>query len=216
MPNSRGRQLLQRFADGGDGKGVNILSAREKKEFLAILMEENPNLHSFCLSVDKESLRAPKELKDLFLSLASPSPVCSYIHPSEVVGGLIQNILKGVNLQQNPLQWHQLHEECPVLFSAFKHDNTFLLENDHFKFLLVELWNKACVPFVTAPELSQISTGAVIEDDLSFFPSLTKYRNRGIFPTDKERTKTPHCEKNYRGHPSLLPGIFTMFCPHGM
>lgn len=28
-------------------------------------------------------------------------------------------------------------------------------------------------------------------------------------------TEGDSCQKRYPGHLSLLPGIFTMFCPHG-
>jgi hypothetical protein len=51
------------------------------------------------------------------------------------------------------------------------------------------------------------------------FIKLYMYLNRGTFQIDgnrkqKKRTEGDSCQKRYPGHPSLLPGIFTMFCPH--
>ncbi|CAG2219533.1 unnamed protein product [Mytilus edulis] len=55
------------------------------------------------------------------------------------------------------------------------------------------------------------------EDGLSYFPSLQKVRRRGQFISDKKRPrmKDDVCSKLSKGHPSLLPGVFTLFCPHG-
>ncbi|XP_060601822.1 uncharacterized protein LOC132755047 [Ruditapes philippinarum] len=55
------------------------------------------------------------------------------------------------------------------------------------------------------------------DDELSFFPCLPKYRSRGRFQKDASQVKNKvHCTKKYAGHPSLLPGVFTIFCPHGI
>ena len=31
-----------------------------------------------------------------------------------------------------------------------------------------------------------------------------------------EKKSDNSCQKKYKGHPSLLPGVFTVYCPHGM
>ena len=49
---------------------------------------------------------------------------------------------------------------------------------------------------------------------LSFFPKLPPVRGRKDYVADGNKdTKT--CNKYSHGHPSLLPGVFTMFCQHG-
>ena len=50
---------------------------------------------------------------------------------------------------------------------------------------------------------------------LCYFPSLPRVRIRRCFEADTDR-KTVVCTKKSSGHPSLLPGIFTIFCPHGL
>lgn len=83
----------------------------------------------------------------------------------------------------------------------------------NFVIILQALHAKAKEPFTNksqhiGPPVGSNST------KLSFFPSLEKCRERGKFQMDKKRT-AGRCNKEYVGHPSLLPGIFTIFCQHG-
>lgn len=52
------------------------------------------------------------------------------------------------------------------------------------------------------------------EVDMAFFPSLQVCRHRGSYQMDAVKTQKT-CSKKYKGHPSLLPGVFTLYCPHG-
>ena len=53
------------------------------------------------------------------------------------------------------------------------------------------------------------------EETLCFFQSLPRIRNRRHYKADVD-TKVHLCTKKYTIHPSLTPGIFTLFCPHGV
>ena len=50
---------------------------------------------------------------------------------------------------------------------------------------------------------------------LCFFPSLPRVRIRRHYEADTERKATICTKKSY-GHTSLSPGVFTIFCPHGL
>lgn len=83
------------------------------------------------------------------------------------------------------------------------------------------IWTIAVQSFVDATEDSSNKEDVIHFDELSYFPSLEKYRNRGRFEKDKhlrqkDKEQYDICQKKYLGHPSLLPGIFTLFCPHGI
>ena len=43
---------------------------------------------------------------------------------------------------------------------------------------------------------------------------MATYRNRGHFDADGAG-KIVGCRKYSQRHPTLLPGIFTVYCPHG-
>lgn len=54
-----------------------------------------------------------------------------------------------------------------------------------------------------------------IDDGMAYYPSLPLVRSWEIYVADKT-SQQDKCKKNSLHHPSLLPGIFTVFCPHGM
>ena len=55
-------------------------------------------------------------------------------------------------------------------------------------------------------------------DELRFFPNLPLLSRHGNYTADKslKTHDSESCRKASYGHPSLLPGIFTVFCPHGI
>ena len=55
-------------------------------------------------------------------------------------------------------------------------------------------------------------------DELSFFPNLPLLSGHGNYAADKslKTHDSDSCRKASYGHPSLSPGIFTVFCPHGV
>ena len=59
---------------------------------------------------------------------------------------------------------------------------------------------------------------AIASDHLSFFPTLPVIRSQGKYKAD-QTSYTHHeddcCKASY-GHPTLTPGIFTVYCPHGI
>lgn len=83
--------------------------------------------------------------------------------------------------------------------------------------LLISLEEKAAesYPPDTMASLSEDETELKLN---SFFPSLPIQRCRGTYEMDlKGCRKSSHdCNKKSRGHPSLLPGVFCLFCEHGI
>ena len=52
-------------------------------------------------------------------------------------------------------------------------------------------------------------------DDVTFFiPALPKVSPRGTYAADRKK-RDEGCRKQSPGHPTLLPGIFEIFCQHG-
>ncbi|XP_061188793.1 uncharacterized protein LOC133196966 [Saccostrea echinata] len=220
IPDGDVRKLLKRYsADGTVIRGVKHqpLNEKERKYLLTSIEEISPALYSVLLKIE-ENKSLLKHLQKLLLCLASPSPVCSLIKPTLEVKQVISSISRGENLRQDPVKLDLLHRKVPILFEIFEcgADMTDL------KLLLEELWEIAIDPFVDAVEDDSIEESVDVEE-MSFFPSLVKYRNRGLFEMDRKSGQTMKkknvgdgCVKKSLGHPSLLPGIFTIFCPHGV
>ena len=84
--------------------------------------------------------------------------------------------------------------------------------------ILKEIIKKANLPFegsghsashlVNLPEENELKS-------LCFFPKLLRVRVRRCYDADSDR-KGIICTKRSTGHPTLTPGIFTMYCPHGL
>ena len=82
--------------------------------------------------------------------------------------------------------------------------------------ILDTLKEKALAPFREAIPVDTSTSVVRGEDTLSFFPSLPRIRNRRHYEADVDKkSKVQLCKKGYNAHPSLTPGIFTLFCPHG-
>ena len=53
---------------------------------------------------------------------------------------------------------------------------------------------------------------------LCFFPSLPQVQGKGIYEADHHKISDDQdaCRKYSSNHPTLTPGIFTLFCRHGI
>jgi hypothetical protein len=83
--------------------------------------------------------------------------------------------------------------------------------------VIEQLIEKSMAPFVH-PEpglekgISEEGEENILKE-LAYFPSLPKVGVRGVYKVDSR--KAVGCTKRSGGHPTLLPGIFTLYCPHG-
>ena len=77
-----------------------------------------------------------------------------------------------------------------------------------------ELIKKANAPFLGIPVNTNPENSQSITDDNAYFPSLPLVRFRGSYVADTRKTSKV-CTKHGTAHPTLLPGIFTLFCSHG-
>ncbi|XP_050406170.1 uncharacterized protein LOC126827514 isoform X2 [Patella vulgata] len=209
------RDLLYRFAAGGEvirGKFTPSLSVDEK-DTLKDKLKKYPYLDNFIHSVDDGSTKLKKEFLKFVTSIASKSPVCGYIHPTKDVELLMNELISGMEIKSYPDKWKSLHENIPVLFD--------IMENTSEKFappelrpLLKELLRLSLKPFENCLPCDE-NEECDDAEEMSFFPSLPQIRKKYTYLMDTTKPKKS-CSKTYRGHPSLLPGVFTLFCPHGI
>ena len=186
----------------------------EVEELLGLIDKHAPFLkdlvqHLVTIGMNGTQSKCPKEWEEFVDALASSSPVCAIVHPSD---RLLQTILDLESRQyansMTTLQY--LQHEVPVLFELLRTLKTF---PKFFSPVLKEMVRKAQSPFQTSDSSTSISPSDGPED-MSFFPNLTRIRSRGIYVADKD-AKTKICTKRRIGHPTLLPGLFTMYCKHG-
>ena len=108
----------------------------------------------------------------------------------------------------NELQY--LQTQRPMLFELFRHKKP--IPKNALANALEAMMAKAEAPFVGDFKDETPSTSS--SSDMAFFPQLPVIRSRGAYRSDRVR-KEKICTKHTTGHPSLLPGVFVMFCQHG-
>lgn len=108
-----------------------------------------------------------------------------------------------------------LQTEIPVLFDLLGCMAQFPNSSE----VIEKLIEKSMAPFDTDSSKSDVEKNEDIGEDilseLSYFPCLPKVRVRGLYKIDSQSRRAVGCTKQSGGHPTLLPGIFTVYCPHG-
>ena len=213
------RRLLSRYCFKGLPKDVlthllELIDNHAKSVFplLKFLTSINNDQEHNPLS----ELRCPQPWLLFVQSLASTSPVCAFVHPSNEVKLLLKKMqTEEYDITRNPESMKNLQHYVPVLFNLVKNLSTY--PRTQLSPILQTLLDKVEVPFVDESvdneSPSSLSESAEL-DHLGFFPQLPFVRNRGYYVADGSKY-TDGCNKYSHGHPSLLPGVFTVFCQHG-
>lgn len=165
----------------------------------------------------EKPIPCPYVCSDFFSDLSTKSPVCALLTPSPQVINLMSDICNGLEVRKFPERWKFLQDNVPILHDLICKigpENTMLpLE---YRPLVISMMHKAQLPFVSTPLHPSIPASADSAlASKSYFPHLPVLWERRRYKADKNRDAL-QCTKLYRGHPSLLPGIFTVFCPHGL
>lgn len=160
----------------------------------------------------------PQSVKTLIRAVAASSPVCGFLRPIENLHVIVRKLINGVDLSHSPTEMKILQEECPIIFNALRDLPNKVLPNE-WRDMFEELLRKCIAPFEnTETQTSCHGSDSALENDrmeLSFFPNLPPVRKRDFYLADAARRKEKICQKKHPEHSFFLPGIFTIFCPHG-
>lgn len=187
-------------------------------------------MHKFCQPLDafldwchqhfhrKDLVQHP--LLKLVKCLVSESPVCSYFPPSEAFLQLINEVKSGLEIRKHPRKLQLLQNYSPILFYALVEmpDGTVPKELvDIFEKLEEKLKNT----FNQDAHFLEPSFSEEAANKFSFLPNWKSINVRGVYKQDlisssQKKSRSEQCNKDYRGHPSLTPGIFTLYCDHGL
>ena len=211
IPHPKTRNLLQQFCSKG-------ISPADFRELTQLISHNVPSMIALMDYMKAESnmssvtLMPPKLWCGLVTALATPSPVCALVHPSERLFSLLER-MKSEDITVDPEAMQTLQQEMPVLFELLrllKYVPTKVLSP-----LIAALIEKSAAPFSSGSDHSVASVNASKMEPLSFFPQLPSIWSRGTYAADRTNTTPKICTKRSTGHPTLLPGIFTLFCQHG-
>ena len=114
------------------------------------------------------TLMPPKLWCGLVAALATPSPVCALVHPSERLFSLLER-MKSEDITVDPVAMQTLQQEMPVLFKLMrllKYMPTKVLSP-----LIAALIEKSAAPFSSGSDHLVVSVNASKMKPLSFFHS---------------------------------------------
>lgn len=159
--------------------------------------------------MEDERFTCNPEFKEFLILLSCDSPLCATFHFSNL--HLIAEILKLSPDSELPSSLlNQLQQNIPIFFEIF----TKIGYIPKSFFPILDIIQK-CVEatFTGDVQSSQVSDQESLP--LACYPSMPAVCKRGRYEADC-RKPVGSCKKTGARHPSLLPGIFTVFCPHGV
>ena len=214
IPHKTTRDLLRQYAT----KGLSTEDYSLLKQYLDSLVPEIlPLLNSTTLNPIPPASKflCKPSVKNVMHSLAASTAVCGLLHPSEEVNKLVEDMCtKDVTLHAECLA--SLQQQIPVIFKAIREENAY--HQNEYGPLMRKLLLKCYAPFETVDFDQSLQSNSEADipqnEPLLYFPHLKKRRVRGNYVADG-KLKEPVCTKRSSKHPTLLPGIFTLFCEHG-
>ncbi|XP_062341606.1 uncharacterized protein LOC134039632 [Osmerus eperlanus] len=155
---------------------------------------------------------ASEPYRPLLTQVSKNSPACALLRPSKELGELMSEMegLQYCQIERQPALLGKLAKECPLFFSLVGMEGTFSQE-------VVPIFQcvyKKALETVSTPPVSTPLTSP--EDPGHYFPNLPPVRDRGTYTTDRCKKEASDCRKTAGRHPNLIPGIFTLFCTHGV
>ncbi|XP_052683945.1 uncharacterized protein LOC128168947 [Crassostrea angulata] len=169
----------------------------------------------------------PPEHRPLLELLGSSSPACALI-PYNVVNEQILSKMfdspKDISRDAELLNSIQIN--IPLLFEILKSVSFEI--SPEYKEIISEVFAKSKDTFpnpsaCTSDQFPKPKTeDPLTKEELdiasqtAFFPKLVPIRQRGRYTADKGKFNAESCRKDSTRHPTLLPGIFTVFCEHGI
>ncbi len=209
------RSLLESWAKKVKSEKQDEIDTQDQERLAHLLQANYPEIHMvFSSSQAKTEFKSLKPLMDFILCLSSVSPVCSYIPPSATGKELLQKLCSP-HVKSKPFIVRELQHEIPVVY-----DVLCSIKQTEFPPLWEALFDRlhriSSAPFADE-HLIQGPTQDSMGQELAFFPTLSKCRERGSYELDSRNSvkEDDPCTKRSHGHPSLTSGIFTVYCPHG-
>lgn len=208
--NKQTRMLIQEYTTG---KGL------EDGKFQIIL--DSINTHFPCSNPFFQMLNdigctsiCPKEYRSLVQMLSSHSPACALL-PYSVENDLIIKQLLDFHddLSCHPNLLLSIQQNLPILYEIIKDIGP--LERN-IRNIISAVYEKSKSTFNSHDTVIDCEQIPEKTDVSAFFPVLKKIRSRGLYTIDKIKNEAVVCKKDATRHPTLLPGIFTAFCKHGI
>lgn len=234
---NRTRSLLLRYAENHRRTKKKTLSSEEFQDLLTNVREESSEIYDLLIFIHESAViedhtystesdisrvatasavACPRLWVPFVEAIGCATPACGFLHQDpELIAALQRFIDSKGRVEANTLAIFE--NKFPVLHALIISFEGMVSPDVLFPVLNIIL-EKANDPFsnegIDSINLDLSKEDAERETRFSHWPSISRKRRRGHYQSDKTKNSKA-CNKISRGHPSLLPGIFTMFCEHG-
>ena len=189
-----------------------------RDDLLFALQSDAPFLRSFILSLEsmfghRESF--PPGVTNFLKCCSSISPVISYFPHKEEFLRIIDDISDGQSPKGEPETMKRLELHSPIICKFLQALPTEVIERSCLD-LLLEMKRILLSSHKEAHDLSKNFVSA--SNSYIYFPCWQPCSARGTYVADRQQTTKDalKCSKLHRGHPKLMPGLFTVYCEHGL
>ncbi|XP_061191628.1 uncharacterized protein LOC133199816 [Saccostrea echinata] len=223
---------LVQHLDGGTSRyginadGMSYVKFRHAWYSYLALLDINYDLGFQCdICGPSQSTILPPEHRPLLELLASPSPACALIPYNTVNEKILSKIFESPkDISRDAELLNSIQINIPLLFEILR-SVSFEISSE-YKEIISKVFAKSKATFPN-PNTSDQFHNPKTEDpvtkeeldnaaQIAFFPKLEPIRQRGRYAADKGKFNAESCRKDSTKHPTLLPGIFTVFCQHGI
>ncbi|XP_028409484.1 uncharacterized protein LOC114532096 [Dendronephthya gigantea] len=207
------RKSLKRVCTDVSAIDINELNALQSE-----LHQSIPSLANFldwCLAIYGNEAAFPIGISKFIKDISCNTPICAILPLDEELRRVCDKIKRSVPVKEFPSDMELLQRKCPALFGIFSSLSDSFAPAEFIP-LLTDLLNIADNAFKDreAPQDDSVVNPSSL---LANFPSLKPVRGRGTYAADKgKQTFENPCTKKSGRHPTLLPGIFLIFCQHGI
>ena len=226
----KGRELLLKYSGyTKDRKKIattETISKTEWQSMCCLLEKDSKSLVDLIVSLqrDRDLLTAQTPYSELFAELARYSPTCGifqYCGNHKVLEVLASITFGHLNIfdSANHTALDLLQEYLPILIEFL---NACHRISGYELPQLVKSLTADITQHMLAPPIIQLPSTdhylPIQENPLSYFPSLPLLTGNANYVSDKTAAKraSDECRKYASHHPNLTPGIFTIFCSHGL
>ncbi|XP_074650783.1 uncharacterized protein LOC141905706 [Tubulanus polymorphus] len=234
VPDNKARKLLSQYAWGPKVSSKTHVKPRsplpltpEEKQDLILRISKYEHLNPLKNKVSASNSLNCKSSETKFLqAISANGPACAFLQTNDLdrVIDILDHALSEITEtfdSKNSEIYNQLLIDAPILIEFISQSlSDGNLHNDYID-LIRELLKKIRTCFKCNKD--HIYTPAPYENlfkSLSFFPSLPKHHSDAAYVMDDKKDndmcRDDACNKMSKRHRVLTPGIFTVFCPHGI
>ena len=194
------------------------LDQAEFIQFVDLLKKHQPSLVQLVSRIGCATNTLPTHLKRFLIGLAKQSCISSLIHFHEDMTSIFNKFKDARSTQLSQAELKTLQLYSPLVANVIKESKCL---PEGFSPLIQGIFQQVTKLNSAAPHHLKPSN---MNNRNAYFPSLKVLCERGRFTMDKKihkefscekTTQRPKCTKKTKGHPTLSPGIFLLFCSHG-